>query len=151
MPIEHKIGNLFDSTDLDALAHGTNTLGVMGAGIAVEFKRRYPDMYSTYNQLSNIETFVPGTIFPWVVEKVTVYNLMTQGHQGRTILPATLESIKISTKSMLRIASTLGQTRIGMPKIGAGLGGLDWNDVEKVLLECLELHPGITLVVHSLT
>lgn len=150
MPIEHKIGNLFDSTDLDAFAHGTNTLGVMGAGIAVEFKRRYPEMYRLYNKLGSQGSLEVGFVMPWYAQPPAVFNLMTQGHEGRTILPATLEAIRDSVEVMFTHAENTRIKRIGMPKIGAGLGGLDWNDVEKVLLECLELHPGITLVVHSL-
>jgi O-acetyl-ADP-ribose deacetylase (regulator of RNase III) len=150
MPIEHRIGNLFDSKDLDALAHGTNTLGVMGAGIAVEFKRRYPEMYRLYNKLGLQGSLEVGFVMPWYVQPPAIFNLMTQGHKGRTILPATLKAIKESVEEMFIHAENTRIKRIGIPKIGAGLGGLDWNDVEKVLLECLEAHPDITLVVHSL-
>lgn len=45
MGIEERVGDLFDAVDVDALAHGCNCAGAMGAGIVVEFRRRWPAMF----------------------------------------------------------------------------------------------------------
>lgn len=160
MPLEYRKGDLFASTDLDGIAHGCNTLGAMGAGIAVLFKKRWPDMYNSYKQLCSAKQLFPGDVFPYRDSNdFTVYNLMTQDYMelpdptGKKpmvcfIQPATLPAIGTSFLKMLIIADG---TRIGIPKIGTGLGGLEWDDVEKVLLDCLQKSGDkTTIVVHEL-
>lgn len=159
MPIVHRVGDLFASLDLEAIGHGCNTLGVMGSGIAPLFKQRWPEMYKAYRALCQQNTFVPGDIFPYATDPdstlVVVYNLMTQGcvrdprsPHGGYIQLATLGAIEESFKKMITHANSVAITRIGLPKIGAGLGGLNWNDIEEILKRnCPE---NITVIVHSL-
>jgi hypothetical protein len=56
-------GDLFADPSLDGLAHGCNCVGAMGAGIAMEFRRRYPEMYLQYKKHCDSGDFVPGTVF----------------------------------------------------------------------------------------
>ena len=162
MAIEHRIGSLFDSNDIQALAHGCNTLGVFGAGIAVHFKHHFPSMYLEYRGRCMEQKYVPGDLMVWenITEErnIVVYNLMTQGcmrdgrYPGSGIIQlATLGAIKASVDKMLEDAKQRQITRIGLPLLAAGLGGLLWRDVEQVLiLSCKETYPEVTLVVHSL-
>lgn len=152
MGIEYRTGDLFLSKDLDAISHGVNTLGVMGAGIATVFKKTFPLMYSQYNLLckNNSDKDLLGTIFVWQTESdFIVYNLFTQGSANNWIQLATLDMIRSSIGKMIEHATQNGIKRIGMPKIGAGLGGLDWQDVEKIIKE-LSDNKSVTLVIHSL-
>lgn len=161
MTTEHRKGDLFQSTDLQAICHGCNTFGTMGAGIAVLFRKKFPEMYTRYRSKCKNEEFSPGDIMIWSGESdgKAVYNLMTQGcvrnssntYNPGVIQPATLGAIEASVGLMLVDAKSRGITRIGMPKIGSGLGGLNWLDIENVLVKsCEEIYPGVTLVVHSL-
>jgi O-acetyl-ADP-ribose deacetylase (regulator of RNase III) len=102
----------------------------MGAGIAVEFKARFPKMFDEYKRRCADGQFLPGDVFAWAEGDVTIYNLGTQ-KTWRT--RATLSAIEKSVIQMVRLAEQAGTLRIGLPKIGAGLGGLDWAKVKKLL------------------
>lgn len=132
MPTVFVRGDLFGS-GLSAMAHGCNCAGAMGAGIALEFRKRYPRMYAEYRHRCLKGQFNPGDVFPWSEDGVTIFNLGTQAdwHHG-----ATLSSIDRSVERMTQLASDMGIGCVGLPRIGAGLGGLPWFQV-RVILERL--------------
>jgi O-acetyl-ADP-ribose deacetylase (regulator of RNase III) len=129
MPLTAVTGDLF-GLDLPALGHGCNCAGAMGAGIAVAFRKRYPAMYREYRRRCKAGEFRLGDVFVWEAPDVVVYNLATQPVPGPT---ATLGAIEASVRAALADAEARDLPRLGIPRIGAGLGGLDWNDVAQVL------------------
>ena len=138
-------GDLFE-VDLPALGHGCNCRGAMGAGIALEFKRRYPDMYRAYRERCLAGEFNLGDVFVWVAADRVIYNLATQPLPRPS---ATLEAIERSVQAALDDAEHRAIRRIGVPRIGAGLGGLSWHEVESTLASVAEDH-SVELVVVSL-
>ncbi|WP_370420971.1 macro domain-containing protein [Streptomyces sp. QH1-20] len=144
--IEHRIGDLFTADDADALAHGCNCAGAMGRGIAVEFKRRWPQMYEEYKALCRAGKLTPGEIFPWQAGERWIYNLGTQAH-WRT--RAEMQAVVSSVDRMLAHAGAHGVRRIAMPRIAAGLGGLEWAHVEDALTPIVSAH-GISVAVYQL-
>jgi O-acetyl-ADP-ribose deacetylase (regulator of RNase III) len=146
MPVEHRTGDLFAQPDLPALAHGCNCAGAMGAGIAVLFKKRWPRMYAEYKARCTDGRFVPGDVFVWEECGSTVFNLGTEKH-WRT--GATLDFIERSVRAMVTEAEARKIGAVGMPRIGAGYGGLVWNDVEAVLTRACA-GSAVRLVVVSL-
>lgn len=147
MTIEHRMGDLFTAQDVQALAHGCNCAGAMGRGIAVGFKERWPEMYQEYRSRCRSGEFTPGTVFPWVTpEGVTVYNLGTQSHWRR---PAQIEDVTRAVDAMCAHAADHDIWRIGMPRVGAGLGRLKWDDVEKSMAPIFRRY-GVTAIVYQL-
>lgn len=144
--IEFIKGDLFAYPGLSAIGHGCNAAGAMGAGIAVEFKRRWPDMYLAYRKLCFDGSYKPGDVFLWQAQDVVIFNLCTQA-SWRT--HATLEAIERSVLATLVMANERKLMRVGLPRIGAGLGGLDWNEV-KSLLTRLSESSQVTLVVFEM-
>lgn len=138
-------GDLFQ-LGLPAIGHGCNCVGAMGAGIAVEFRRRFPDMYEQYRELCAKGDFQLGDIFVWEAPGVVVYNLATQPIPQPS---ATLDAIDTSIRAALADAASRGLPRLGVPRIGAGLGGLTWVDVAEVLANAGEESP-VELVAVSL-
>ena len=130
-------GDLF-GLDLPALGHGCNCAGAMGAGIATEFRRRWPEMYVAYRSLCRSGAFRLGDVFPWDGGDVVVYNLATQPVPGPS---ATLRAIRKAVGRALADAEARGIARVGVPRIGAGLGGLAWGDVEAALRTAGEASP----------
>lgn len=129
MPIEHRVGDLF-TADVPAIAHGCNAKGKMGSGIAVEFRRRWPEMYNEYADLCAQGDLIGGHVFIWKAEPI-VFNLVTQTNPGPN---ASLDYIRIATEVMVIDAwERFGITSIGLPRIGAGIGGLAWDEVEAAL------------------
>lgn len=128
MPIEYRTGDLF-TTDAQAMAHGCNCKGVMGAGIARKFQQQYPHMYLIYREMCLKEAFVPGTYFAYSApDGKTILNLATQTYPGAY---AKCEWIELAFTKVLHDLPHL--KTIALPQIGAGLGGLEWEDVKKTL------------------
>jgi len=148
MPVKYVAGDLFvNEHGVEGLAHGCNCLGVMGAGIAVGFKTRYPQMYAEYRRLclASPRKFNPGDCFLWREEgKPAVFNLGTQeGLDG-----ATYEAVERALENMRRVADENGIKSIAMPRVGAGYGGLDWSKVRELVEKVFSTWHG-TLYVYE--
>jgi len=122
-------GDLFECA-LPAVGHGCNCAGAMGAGIAAVFKRRYPAMYQEYRLRCQDGRFRLGDILVWEAPDLVVYNLATQPVPGPS---AKLDAIDASIRAAIADAHRRGLPRLGIPRIGAGLGGLAWSEVADVL------------------
>jgi O-acetyl-ADP-ribose deacetylase (regulator of RNase III) len=150
MPIEYVSGDLFDNVHCaEALAHGCNCQGSMGAGIAVGFKDRYPAMSEVYRARCKAKPrqFNLGDAWLWKADNQPwVFNLGTQEGYWRS--RATYETIETALTNMLRQAEAGGIRRIAMPRIGAGLGGLSWHKVKEVIARVFGEWTG-TLIVYE--
>jgi O-acetyl-ADP-ribose deacetylase (regulator of RNase III) len=124
--IVERTGDLFTS-DCPALGHGVNTLGSMGAGIAVEFRRRWPAMYDAYRAECRSGRLQPGGVFVWQADDRLIVNLATQRGVGRGA--ARLEWVRAAAKQVAQ----LSLDGLALPRIGAGMGGLRWADVRAIL------------------
>lgn len=142
-----KAGDMFASTTA-ALAHGVNVDGLMGAGVAAIFRRKFPAMHREYVRACRRGDLTPGSVWPWKAPSgLWVYNLASQDRPGPH---ARLEWVEESVKAMLEHAQEHGVGSVAMPRIGCGIGGLHWADVEGVLGSCVEAIPGVELEVWSL-
>jgi O-acetyl-ADP-ribose deacetylase (regulator of RNase III) len=130
MPAVFTEGDLFTDEGTRAWGHGCNCAGAMGAGIAVEFKRRFPRMFEEYRERCADGRFGLGDVFVWSEGDMTVYNLGTQAHWRKK---AQLPALSKAVARMVKLAEQGGVRRIALPRIGAGLGGLDWPKVRAVV------------------
>lgn len=152
--ITYKVGDLLES-DAPVIAHGCNTQGVMGAGIARQVRETFFDAYCTYKHACDMGRFPLGTAqavwtSPAGYEGKWIYNLATQRAPGPD---ATKWGIFLAFASMAEDAYVRGFNEIAIPKIGAGIGGLRWEeDVVPAIEEALERssHPGLAVVVYEL-
>ncbi len=132
MTVEFKTGDLFATPGLQAFAHGCNCAGAMGKGIAVSFKERWPRMYAEYRKRCQSGEFKLGGVFLWQEAGFSVFNLGTQ-RTWRT--KAEIWAIEESLTEMLKIASANAIDHLAMPRIGAGLGGMLWEDVKALIVK----------------
>jgi O-acetyl-ADP-ribose deacetylase (regulator of RNase III) len=123
---------MFAARGVRAWGHGCNCAGAMGAGVAVEFKRRWPRMYDEYRARCLDGRFGLGDVFVWSEDDVTIYNLGTQEHWKKK---AQLAALTKALAKMVRLAEKGGVARVALPRIGAGLGGLDWTRVRESIEE----------------
>ena len=128
--IRYVDGDLFATTSIKALAHGCNCAGAMGKGIALQFKKKWPAMYSEYKKRCKAGEFKLGDVFVWEENGFTIFNLGTQ-KSWRT--GADLEAIETSLREMLSLMELKEIEMVGIPRIGAGLGGLKWSSVKEVI------------------
>jgi O-acetyl-ADP-ribose deacetylase (regulator of RNase III) len=126
----NKNTNLFSILDeVDIIAHGCNTMGIMGAGIALQMRLRYPAMYTAYQKLCSDNSFsdtLCGRIQVWDKDTPIVCNLFTQHHLGRH---AKLDYINQSFFAMFSYMRAFNLTKVAIPLVGCGIGGLKFNNV----------------------
>lgn len=139
-----EFGNIFNLQGITNYAHGCNCAGAMGKGIALQFKERYPKMYIEYKNLCENGIFTLGDVFPYIHKEGVVFNLGTQIN-WRT--KADINAIEKTLIKMMTYAHQNNIYKIALPKIGAGLGGLNWNDVKYIIDKVANEYPNIDLFV----
>jgi O-acetyl-ADP-ribose deacetylase (regulator of RNase III) len=125
-------GSIFDSS-AQALVNPVNCVGVMGKGLAAEFKRRWPLMFKAYKYECDVGQLQPGSVHVWSdcgAEKGTrfVVNFPTKGH-WRT--KSNMDDIRNGLVQLDFAIEDYGITHIAIPAIGCGEGGLRWADVRE--------------------
>ncbi len=143
MSVVYAKGDLFLAKHFRAFAHGCNCAGTMGKGIAVVFRQRWPNMYQEYQKRCVNHQFQLGEVFHWQENGCHIFNLGTQKHWRSQ---ADINAIQQAMTTMLTIAEQQNITAIALPRIGAGLGGLEWQKV-KDLIQRLANQTPITLLV----
>ena len=145
--ITYKVGDLLEATE-PVIAQGCNCQGVMGSGVALAIRRKWPVVAQHYELIYRNYGLKPGqVILVGIAEGITVANCMTQeyyGGDGRQYVDyaAVRECFKyLADKHVPRAGDG---NAIAMPKIGAGLGGGDWEVIEKIIEEELG-HLGVTV------
>lgn len=98
---------------------------VMGAGIALEAAKRFPELPARLGK--NVSIF--GNI-PYIFHEWKIISFPTKNHWKD---PSSLELIEKSAKEILTFANILGIISISLTRPGCGLGKLDWADVKPVL------------------
>jgi O-acetyl-ADP-ribose deacetylase (regulator of RNase III) len=135
MPIEFVSGDLFANRfGAQALAHGCNCQGSMGAGVATGFRDRYPEMYEEYRRRCKAKPrlFNLGDAWLWKErDKPWVFNLGTQ--EGVWRARASYQALEAALTSMRQQADRQAITSIALPRVGAGYGGLSWKKVRAVV------------------
>lgn len=150
-------GNLLDMAEdgkFDIIVHGCNCMCTMGSGIAGQIAKRYPKAYTIdsltqkgdANKLGKFtQAYVNGQSLRQIapntrgVKKVnynfTIINAYTQYGYDPSTKPVDYEAIYNAFKQikMLYDMNPMATMRIGIPKIGAGLAGGDWNRIEQII------------------
>lgn len=136
-----KFGDLFE-VEADAVGHGTNTHGLMGAGIAVLFRKRHPEMYERYNELCKIfGDELGGHAYIYLSDNQApnynyVANIFSQKAPGANAkVDLFVNGVKDAFKQ-LWAENEIEAPHLAIPLIGCGIGGLEWEtDVYPALLE----------------
>lgn len=131
-------GDLFTDRH-PALGHGVNCRGLMGAGIAITFKRRYPEMFDKYKRFCDAEKLTPGMVYPYLDDKrnTWIYNMATQNNPGKN---AHLMYVEECAEKVLTHADENSISYVAIPLIGCGIGGLSWQNVQIILEKAEENH-----------
>lgn len=133
--IEFKSGNLFDS-NCQTLVNTVNTVGVMGKGIALQFKQKYRKMYEFYRRRCLNNEFRMGDLllYKGCPDGKWVLNFPTKIHWMN---PSKLEYIEVGLKEFVSKYHDLGITSIAFPKLGCNNGGLKWEVVKPMMIHWL--------------
>lgn len=128
--IEYKTGDMLRE-DVEALVNTVNCVGVMGRGIALQFRKAFPDNFKAYEAACRHEEVAPGRMFVfatgWMTNPKYIINFPTKRHwKGKS----RIEDIDSGLKALHAEVQQRGIRSIAIPPLGSGLGGLDWLDVK---------------------
>lgn len=126
---------LAEEGHFDVIAHGCNCFCTMGAGIAPQIKAKYPDAYTADCATVSGDINKLGTISYAEMPNITVVNIYSQyDTKGRRQGKIDLDYNALRSGIKLMKERYSGK-RFGLPLIGAGLAGGDWNIIEKIIEE----------------
>ena len=114
------------------LANTVNTVGVMGKGIALEFKRVYPEMFKEYQRLCEGGQFHTGDLWLFKTSHKWILNFPTKRHWRNRSKP---EYIEAGLRKFTHMYSDAGITFVSFPMLGCGNGELDWKSQVKPMME----------------
>jgi O-acetyl-ADP-ribose deacetylase (regulator of RNase III) len=129
--IRYVEGDIFDSK-AQTLVNPVNTVGVMGKGLAAEFKRRYPQMFREYWALCQSGRFTVGQLWLYRASDKWILNFPTKRHWRDK---SRLEDIETGLQRFVATYEDNGITSIAFPMLGSGLGGLNWETEVRPLME----------------
>lgn len=130
-------GDIF-SSPAQVLVNTVNTVGVMGKGVALEFKKRYPDMFYTYERVCSQKSLDVGKLLLWKGEDKWVLMFPTKKHWRN---PSRLEYIEAGLQKFVSTYADRGITSVAFPRLGCGNGGLDWKFVQPLMERYLKPLP----------
>lgn len=135
MKIEYRTGDLLKSS-LQAIAHGCNSQGVMGSGIAKQIKEQYPDAFKMYRIAFVKSGLQIGTNIWSSYNNTIIVNCITQPFFGNDKKRyVSYDAISDCMKDINSNLFNAGIYEIGLPLIGAGLGGGNWNIISSIIEE----------------
>ena len=144
--IHYQTGNMLDS-EAEALVNTVNTVGVMGKGIALQFKNMFPGNFKLYSYACKNREVKVGQLLVTKEEallagKKIIINFPTKTHWR---LPSEYQYIEAGLIELVKVIKKEKINSIAIPPLGSGNGGLDWNKVKQILekhlsdLDC-EIH-----------
>ena len=147
--IELVKGNIVQD-DAEALVNTVNCVGVMGRGIALQFKKAFPANYSKYKAFCDTGKMQPGVMFVYDLHRLHspryIINFPTKRHwKGES----RLDDIALGLKTLAEEIRRLQIKSIAIPPLGCGLGGLDWAIVRPMIVDALQSLPEVRVLLHE--
>ena len=127
-------GDIFKSP-AQVIVNTVNTVGVMGKGIALEFKRRYPDMFQAYRDICDRRKLKTGSLMLYYEPDHWVLLFPTKENWRN---PSRMEYIEAGLAKFYRTYAEKGITSVAFPKLGCGNGELNWSEVQPVMEKYLK-------------
>lgn len=144
-----KQGNLL-TDEVEALVNTVNCVGVMGKGIALQFKQAYPEMFTEYQKACRKEEVQPGKMH--VVETKSLFNpkfiinFPTKRHWKNR---SRMEDIESGLVDLINVVKRLEIKSIAVPPLGCGNGGLKWSDVRPKIESAFEQIPNVEVHLYE--
>ena len=145
--IRFKAGDIL-AEDAEALVNTVNCVGVMGRGIALQFKKAFPENFRAYADACGRGEVRPGRMFVFETGGLTnpryIVNFPTKRHwRGNS----RIEDIEAGLADLTRLIRERGICSIAIPPLGSGLGGLEWGAVRQRIEEALRGFNDLRIVV----
>lgn len=145
--IEFTKGDIFES-GAEALINTVNCVGVMGKGVALQFKKAYPANFKAYERACKDNQVLPGKMFIFSTESLFnpkyIINFPTKRHwKGKS----RIEDVEVGLQALREDIQRLGIQSIALPPLGCGYGGLDWQQVKPLIQHYLQSLDNVQVIV----
>jgi len=147
--IRYATGDILKA-DVEALVNTVNCVGIMGRGIALQFKNAFPENFKAYAAACSRDDVQPGRMFVFETGTMTnpkyIINFPTKRHwRGKS----RMEDIESGLRALVAEIRRRGIQSIAIPPLGSGLGGLRWPDVRARIEAALTDLEGVDVVVYE--
>lgn len=147
MTVTYHTGNILDST-MPAIGHGVNCKGLMASGIADFLRKTFPEIEPPYIEACKDGSLQPGgfQMVPTHTGRI-IFNLASQDNPGADASYVWLEESLTQAFAHISVDGIHG---IALPRIGAGIGGLEWSEVKALIERVAEEFPRVEVELWSL-
>ena len=145
--LQYKTGDIL-AQEADALVNAVNCFGVIGRGIALQFKNAFPDNFKAYAQACKRQEVQPGRLFVFDTGRLAnpryIINFPTKRHwRGKS----RMEDIEAGLQVLREVIRDKKIRSLAVPPLGTGLGGLNWNEVRLRIEEALADFGDVRIVI----
>lgn len=145
--IEFTVGDLMKA-DAEAYVNPVNTVGVMGKGLALQFRRAFPQNFTLYQEACARGEVRLGKMLVIETGRFTnprfLINFPTKRHWKDQ---SKIEDIESGLKDLAQIIAEHHIGSVAIPALGCGLGGLNWNDMRPLIILALEPLKDVRVVI----
>ncbi len=149
--IRFTTGNLLDA-ETEAIVNTVNTVGVMGKGVALQFREAFPDNYQAYKKACDARTVHVGEVFVTDNQALTgpkyIINFPTKKHWRH---PSRIEYVTSGLRDLRRVLEEKRVRSVALPPLGCGNGGLEWEQVRTEIEKALGDLQDVEVVVYQPT
>lgn len=147
--IDVKKGDILNA-DAEALVNTVNCVGVMGRGIALQFKKKFPENFKVYRSACERRELRPGAVLVYDLARLEnphfIINFPSKDHwKGKS----KMEYIEAGLKALAHEVERLGIRSIAIPPLGCGLGGLSWDDVRPRIERAFKTLPEVRVFLYE--
>lgn len=139
--MKYEVGFDITTVERGVIAHGVNCRRAMASGVAGSIRKKWPVVYEYFMKYPlQAENALGTTQFVQINENLYVANCFTQLNYGRTGAKFASKDAIISSMALVLEFAKQKQLQVYIPRIGCGLGGLDWEDVSAALCQLEQTH-----------
>src|SRR3990172_1454256 len=140
-------GNLLNA-EAEALVNTVNSVGHMGKGVALQFKKAFPENFLFYQKACRAGEVRPGRMLVFETGSMLtpkyVINFPTKRHWRG---PSRYEDIESGLDALIKEVKRRGVRSIALPPLGCGLGGLDWDRVRPMIEAAFAKVPDVEVML----
>lgn len=147
--IHAKSGDIL-TANANAIVNTVNCVGVMGKGIALQFKMKYPNNYKIYKETCDQGRMIVGKVLVFEQDNSIspryIINFPTKRHwKGKS----TIQDISKGLDSLITEIKRLKIKSIAIPALGSGLGGLNWLQVKSIIIDAFSQLPEVDVLLYE--
>ncbi len=134
--------------DAEALVNTVNCVGIMGRGIALQFRKAFPENFKAYEAACKAHQVQPGKMFIYDLNRLYnprfIINFPTKRHwKGKS----RIEDIKSGLADLISVIQQRQIRSVAIPPLGCGLGGLNWEEVRPLIIEAFQSLPEVAVLL----